>query len=158
MGVVMQEWYQSRALYEAVNKLVSSGDFENAYTMAREISDRSIRAKAFSRIAVEMAKKGMEYKEAINKAIKAAYDINNAEETTKTLMSLAFEFLNLGKIEDALAIARFIKDVSNRSKIEAEVALELARRGRVPEAMKIINGIMDEDVKTWATSRLVNTL
>ncbi len=154
----MQEWYQSRALYEAVTKLISSGDFENAYMMAQEISEKSIRAKAFSRIAIEMAKKDKDYKEAINRAIKAAYDINNAEETTKTLMSLAFEFLNLGKIEDALDIARFIKDVSNRSKIEAEVALELVRRGRVPEAMKIINSIMDEDVKTWVTSRLVNTL
>ncbi len=154
----MQEWYQSRALYEAVNKLIANGDFENAYKMAHEIPDKVIKAKAFSKIAIEIAKKGREYKEAIKKAIDVAYDINNDQETTKTLMSLAFEFLNLGKWRDALEIAKFIRDVSNRSKIEAEVALKLAREGKVSEAMTIINNIMDEDVKTWVTSRLVSTL
>ncbi len=154
----MQEWYRSRALYEAVIKLVNSGKVAEALQMAEEIPDRIIRSKAFSHIAIEVAKRGRDYREALDKAIGAALEIENHDESTKALMSLAFEFLNLKKPEETLRIASYITDVSNRSKVEAEVALNLAKAGKVSEAMKIINGIMDEDVKTWAMSRLASQL
>ncbi|WP_258084600.1 hypothetical protein [Thermococcus thermotolerans] len=154
----MQEWYRSRALYEAVLKLVNSGRVKEAIEMAGGIPDKAIRSKAFSHIAVEVARKGSLYKEALDQAIRAALDIENHEESTKALMSLAFEFLNLGKPEDALQVSRYITDLSNRSKVEAEVALTLAKAGKISEAMEIINEIMDEDVKTWATSRLASQL
>lgn len=154
----MQEWYRSRALYEAVIKLVNSGKVAEALQMAEEIPDRIIRSKAFSHIAIEVAKRGRDYREALDKAISAALEIENHDESTKALMSLAFEFLNLKKPEETLRIASYITDVSNRSKVEAEVALNLAKAGKVSEAMKIINGIMDEDVKTWAMSRLASQL
>ncbi len=157
-GLVMQEWYRSRALYEAVIKLVDSGNYGEALKMAEGIPDEVIRAKAFSTIAVEVAKGDGEYAKFLERAVEAALDIENFEESTKALMSLAFEFLNLGKLEDAKRISMFIKDVPNRSKVEAEIALILARNGKVSEAMEIINGIMDEDVKTWAMSRLASQL
>ncbi len=154
----MQEWYRSRALYEAVLKLVNSGKVKEAIEMADGIPDKVIRSKAFSHIAVEVARKGSPYKEALDRAIQAALDIENHEESTKALMSLAFEFLNLGKPDDALHVSRYITDLSNRSKVEAEVALTLAKAGKISEAMELINGIMDEDVKTWAMSRLASQL
>lgn len=69
-----------------------------------------------------------------------------------------FELDNLKPGDEALKIAEFIKDVSNRSKIQAEVALTLARQGKIQEAFKIINDILDDDVKTWATSKLASEL
>jgi len=154
----MQEWYRSRALYEAVLKLVESGNYEEAVKMAEGIPDEVIKAKAFSTIAVEVAKKGGDYQKFLERAVEVALDIDNFEESTKALMSLAFEFLNMGKLEDAKKISMFIKDVPNRSKVEAEIALTLAKNGKVAEAMEMINGILDEDVKTWAMSRLASQL
>jgi uncharacterized protein YerC len=156
--MLMQEWYRSRALYEAVLKLIESGKFEDALNMADGIPDPVIRSKAFSTIAVEMAKRGEESGEYIDRAIEAAMNIDNPEESTKALMSLAFELLEIGRLEDAQRVTAFIKDVSNRSKVEAEIALTLAKRGEVSRAMEIINGILDEDVKTWAMSRLASQL
>jgi thioredoxin-like negative regulator of GroEL len=156
--MIMQEWYRSRALYEAVLKLVNSGKTEEALQMADGIPDRVIRSKAFSHIAIEVARNGRDYGEALERAVKAALDIENHEESTKALMSLAFEFLNLGKPDEAMRISRHITDLSNRSKVEAEVALTLAKAGKISEAMEIINGIMDDDVKTWAMSRLASQL
>ncbi len=157
-GIIMQEWYRSRALYEAVLKLMESGKIEEALTMADGIPDRMIRSKAFSRIAVEVAKRGGDYSEPLRRAVEAALDVPRKEESTKALMGLAFDFLNLGKPEEALRIAGHIRDLSNRAKVEAEVALTLAKKGDVSGAMEIINGIMDEDVKTWAMSRLASQL
>ncbi|KUH33609.1 hypothetical protein APY94_05290 [Thermococcus celericrescens] len=154
----MQEWYRSRALYEAVLKLVESGRVNEALDMAEGIPDGNIRSKAFSHIAVEVAKSGRDYHEALERAVKAALDIDNRDESTKALMSLAFEFLNMGNPEEALRISRYITDLPNKSKVEAEVALVLAKREKVAEAMEIINGIMDDDVKTWAMSRLASQL
>ncbi|WP_087036222.1 YfgM family protein [Thermococcus litoralis] len=154
----MQEWYQSRALYETVSKLIKRGDFENALQIAESIPDKGIRAKSMSMVTVEMAKKGKDYIEALNRTIEAILEIENDESITKALMSLAFEFLELNKLDEALKIAGFIKDISNRSKIQAEVALALARQGKIQEAFKIINDILDDDVKTWATSKLASEL
>ncbi len=84
--------------------------------------------------------------------------MDNHEEGTKALMGLAFEFLNMGKTEEALRVSSYITDLSNRSKVEAEVALALAKAGKVSEAMELINRILDEDVKTWAMSRLASQL
>ncbi|ANF23181.1 hypothetical protein [Thermococcus piezophilus] len=154
----MQEWYRSRALYEAVLKLVDSGNFDEAVKMTEDIPDKGIRAKALSRIAVALAKRGADYREVLERAIKSALDIDNHDESTKALMSLAFEFLNLDKPEEAMKIANYITDLSNRSKIQAEVALALAKAGKISDAMEIINSILDEDVKTWAMSRLASQL
>ncbi|WP_297503305.1 hypothetical protein [Thermococcus sp.] len=154
----MQEWYRSRGLYEAVQKLINSGRVNEALNMAEEITDDVIRSKAISQIAVEAAKRNDDYSEFLNRAIKAALDIKKPEESTKALMSLAFEFLNLGKSEEALKIAGYIRELPGRAKVEAEVALSLAKEGKISEAMGIINGIMDEDVKTWAMSRLASQL
>lgn len=154
----MQEWYQSRALYETVSKLIKRGDFESALQIAESIPDKGIRAKSMSMVTVEMAKQGKEYSEALNKTIEAILEIENDESITKALMSLAFEFLELNRLDEALKIAEFIKDISNRSKIQAEVALALARQGKIQEAFKIINDILDDDVKTWATSKLASEL
>ncbi|MDK2783030.1 MAG: hypothetical protein PWQ32_619 [Thermococcaceae archaeon] len=157
-GVCMQEWYQSRALYETVSKLIKRGDFENALQIAESIPDKGIRAKSMSMVTVEMAKQGRDYHDALNQTIEAIFEIENDESITKALMSLAFEFLGLGKPDEALKIAGLIRDISNRSKIQAEVALALAREGKIQEAFKIINDILDEDVKTWATSKLASEL
>ncbi|MDK2914659.1 MAG: hypothetical protein PWQ79_1574 [Thermococcaceae archaeon] len=154
----MQEWYRSRALYEAIQKLLDSGKFEDALKMAETIPDKVIRSKSFSAIAIEAAKKGVPYEKFLERAIEAAIDIDNTSESTKALMSLAFELMNLGKIDDAKRIASFIRDPSNRSKMEAEIALKLAKEGKISEAMEIINNIIDEDVRTWATSRLASQL
>jgi len=157
-GVCMQEWYQSRALYETVSKLIKRGDFESALQIAESIPDKGIRAKSMSMVTVEMTKQGKDYSEALNRTIEAILEIENDESITKALMSLAFEFLELNRLDEALKIAEFIKDVSNRSKIQAEVALALARQGKIQEAFKIINDILDDDVKTWATSKLASEL
>jgi len=154
----MQEWYRSRALYEAVLKLVDSGNYDEAVKMAEGIPDEVIKAKAFSTIAIEVAKRGADYGKFLEKAVDVALDIDNSEESTKALMSLAFEFLNMGMVDDARKISMFIRDIPNRSKVEAEIALALAKGGKVAEAMEIINGILDEDVKTWAMSRLASQL
>jgi len=154
----MQKWYQSRALYETVSKLIERGDFENAFQIAESIPDKGIRAKSMSMVTVEMAKQGKDYSEALKRTIEAILEIENDESITKALMSLAFEFLELNRIDEALKIAEFIKDVSNRSKIQAEVALALARQGKIQEAFKIINDILDDDVRTWATSKLASEL
>ena len=157
-GVCMQEWYQSRALYETVSKLIKRGDFENALQIAESIPDKVIRAKSMSMVTVEMAKQGKDYSEALKRTINAILEIESDESVTKALMSLAFEFLGLGKPDEALKIAGLIRDISNRSKIQAEVALALAREGKIQEAFKIINDILDDDVKTWATSKLASEL
>ncbi|WP_297068903.1 hypothetical protein [Thermococcus sp.] len=154
----MQEWYRSRSLYEAVLKLINAGNYSEATSMARAIPDKAVRSKAMSRITLELAKKGGDYREALQLAIKSALDIERESESTKALMSLAFEFLNLGDPEEALRIAGYIRNLSNKSKIQAEVAMLLAKSGRVSEAMKLIESIMDEDVKTWAMSRLASQL
>ena len=73
-------------------------------------------------------------------------------------MGLAFELMEMGKLDDALEVAKHITNLSNRSKVEAEIALRLAREGKLERAMRIIDGILDEDVKTWATSRLAGEL
>ncbi len=154
----MQEWYRSRGLYEAVMKLVESGRMLEAQKMAEGIPDEVIRSKALSQIALEAVRKGEDYRDFLSSAIEAALEIGKPGESTKALMSLAFEFLNLGKPEEALKIARYIKELPGRSKVEAEVALSLAREEKLSEAIEIINGIMDEDVKTWAMSRLASQL
>ncbi len=154
----MQEWYRSMSLYEAVLKLISAGNYEEAMDMARAIPDKVVRSKAMSRITLELARRGGDYGEALELAVKSALDIENESGSTKALMSLAFEFLNMGDTEEALKIAEYMKDLSNKSKIQAEVAMVLAKSGKVSEAMELIDGIMDEDVKTWAMSRLASQL
>ncbi|WP_297506681.1 hypothetical protein [Thermococcus sp.] len=151
----MQSWYRSRALYETVMKLIRGGRFEEALKLAGDIPDLPVRSKAFNEITVEMAKMGGDYSEALKKAIETALEIHG-DGSTKSLMALAFDFLEMGKPEGALRIARYITDISNRSKVQAEVALALARRGDLEGAMKLINDILDEDVKTWAMSRLAS--
>ncbi len=155
MGVSMQVWYRSRALYETAMKLLKSGRFEDAIKMAEGIPDASVRSKALNEITVEMARQGRDYTEVLNEAIHSALEIQG-DGTTKSLMALAFEFLEMGKFKDALYIAEHITDLPNRSKVQAEVALSLARRGDLGEAMRIIDDILDEDVKTWALSRLAS--
>ncbi len=154
----MQEWYRSRSLYEAVLKLIQAGNYDEAVNMARAIPDKVVRSKAMSRIALELAGKDGDYRDALELAIKSALDIETEAESTKALMSLAFEFLNMGDTDKALKIAEYMRDLSNKSKIQAEVAMVLARSGRVSEAMNLIEGIIDEDVKTWAMSRLASQL
>jgi len=154
----MQTWYRSRALYEAVMKLAKSGRFDEALSMASGIPDRNVKSRAFSQVVVEMAKDGVDYSEALEKAIEVALEIDGGSESTKALMGLAFQFLEMDRIDDALRVAEHITDLSNRSKVEAEVALRLARMGELWRAMKIIDGILDEDVKTWVTSRLAGEL
>jgi predicted negative regulator of RcsB-dependent stress response len=154
----MQTWYRSRALYEAVMKLAKSGRFDEAISMASGIPDKKVRSRAFNQIVVEMARNGADYSDALNRAIEVALDIDGKGESTKALMGLAFEFMEMDRLDDALRVAEHITDLSNRSKVEAEVALRLARKGDVERAMKIIDGILDEDVKTWATSRLAGEL
>ncbi len=154
----MQEWYRSRGLYEAVQKLINSGRMKEALKMAEGIPDEVIRSKALSQITIEAARRNDDYSEFLNRAIDGALDIKKPEESTKALMSLAFEFMNLRKPEETLKIAKYITELPGRAKVEAEVALSLAKEGKVSEAMGIINGIMDEDVKTWAMSRLASQL
>jgi len=151
----MQVWYRSRALYEAVMKLVRAGKFEEAIRLAEGIPDRNVRSKAMNSIAVEMARSGQDYREALSRAIEAAME---TRDPTKSLMALAFDFLEMGKLEETLNIAGYIPDISNRSKVQAEVALRYARKGDVERAMKLIDDIIDEDVKTWATSMLAKEL
>lgn len=153
----MQAWYRSRALYEAVMKLARSGRFGEAITMAEKIPDKAVRSRAFNGIVVEMARYGADYRNALPKAIEAALDIDG-DDRTKALMGLAFELMEMGKLDDALEVAKHITNLSNRSKVEAEIALRLAREGKLERAMRIIDGILDEDVKTWATSRLAGEL
>ena len=155
MGVFMQAWYRSRALYDAVMKLVKAGRFEEALKLASGIPDGNVRSKAMNGIAVEMARSGVDYGEALRRAIETALE---TKAPTKNLMGLAFEFMELGKFEDALYIAEHITDLANRSKVQAEVALRLARMGELERAMKLIEDILDEDVKTWATSMLASEL
>ncbi|NJE55712.1 hypothetical protein, partial [Thermococcus sp. 21S9] len=100
------------------------------------------------------ARLGEDYQDILKKTLDSIFEMGRDDSITKALMSLAFEFLNLDLIDDALKIASMIKDVSSRSKIQAEVAIALAKKGKIPEALKIINDILDDDVKTWATSRL----
>jgi len=151
----MQAWYRSRALYDAVMKLVKAGKFEEAMKLALGIPDGSVRSKAVNGIAAEMARAGEDYREALEGAIEAALATKNP---TRNLMGLAFEFLEMGKFDDALYIAEHITDLPNRSKVQAEVALRLARRGELERAMELIEDILDEDVKTWATSMLASEL
>ncbi len=153
----MQIWYRSRALYDTVVRLLNSGRYREAIEMAEQIPDGKVKAKALSKIAVHLAKEGKNYGEALERAINVASDLPSID-STKALMSLAFDFLSLGLHGEALRVAGFIRDLPNRSKIQAEVALKLAREGRVSEAMEIINDILDEDVKTWAMSRMATTV
>ncbi|ACS34150.1 conserved hypothetical protein [Thermococcus gammatolerans EJ3] len=156
-GKAMQVWYRSRALYDTVMRLLNSGRYDAALEMAEQIPDDKVKAKAFSKIAVYLAREGRDYREALERAINVTSDLPSGD-ATKALMSLAFDFLSLGLHEEALRVAEFIRDLSNRSKIQAEVALKLAREGKVSEAMRIINDILDEDVKTWAMSRMATTV
>ncbi|AEH24107.1 hypothetical protein [Pyrococcus yayanosii] len=153
----MQEWYQSRGLYEMVLKLIERGNFETAIQVASTIPDRSMRAKSLAKIAVEMAKRGLDYRDALKKAEEAIFSLNG-DSVAKFLMSLAFDLLEVEKFEDALEVASLIKDISAASKVKAEVALVLAKRGRIEEALRIIKEILDEDVKTWAMSRLATEI
>lgn len=153
----MQVWYRSRALYDTVMRLLNLGRYREALQMAEEIPDDKVKAKAFSKIAVHLAKDGKDYSEALERAINVTSDLPSGD-ATKALMSLAFDFLSLDLHEESLRIAEFIRDLPNRSKIQAEVALKLAREGKISEAMRIINDIMDEDVKTWAMSRMATTV
>ncbi|MBP1912431.1 hypothetical protein [Thermococcus stetteri] len=154
----MQEWYRSRALYEGVIKLLNAHRFNEALDLVEKIPDTKVKSMALNQIVVELIKAGEDYSTALNRAVEVAMNVTSQDESTKTLMSLAFDLLELGKIDDALKIAEYISDISNRAKVEAEVALKLAERGEIARAMGIIDNILDEDVKTWATSRLANKL
>ena len=151
----MQEWYRSRALYDAVVKLIKAGKFGDAIELAERIPDGNVRSKAINAVVVEMAKERLDYKGVLERAIEAALETNSP---TKNLMGLAFELLEMGKFDDVLYVAEHITDLANRSKVQAEVALRLARRGELSRAMALIEDILDEDVKTWATSMLASEL
>ncbi len=153
----MQVWYRSRALYDTVMRLLKSGRYQEALGIARGIPDDRVRAMALSKIALKLAERGKEYSEVLESAINAASDVPG-NDGTKILMGMAFDFLRLGREEEALRVADYITDLSSRSKIQAEVALKLARDGKTAEAMRIIEDIMDEDVKTWAMSRMATTV
>lgn len=154
----MQEWYRSRALYDGVMKLVKSHRFDEALELVEKIPDNKVKSMALNQIVVELVKAGEDYSKALIRAVEAAMNVTGQNESTKTLMGLAFDLLELGKVDDALKIAEYISDLSNRAKVEAEVALKLAEKGEIGRAMEIIENILDEDVKTWATSRLANKL
>lgn len=154
----MQEWYRSRALYDGVMKLVKSYRFDEALELVEKIPDNKVKSMALNQIVVELVKAGEDYSKALIRAVEAAMNVTGQNESTKTLMGLAFDLLELGKVDDALKIAEYISDLSNRAKVEAEVALKLAEKGEIGRAMEIIENILDEDVKTWATSRLANKL
>ncbi len=154
----MQEWYRSRALYETVLKLLKARKFGDALELADRIPDKKIRSMALNQIIIEMVKSGEDYSRVIEKAVEGAMEIPKKEESIKALMRLAFDLLEIGKIDDAVKIASYIPDVSNKSKVEAEIAIKLAERGDIQRAMEILDNLLDEDVKTWAMSRLANKL
>lgn len=157
--MIMEKWYQSRALYDGVIKLLKDKQFKTALDIANAIPDKGIKAKALSKITIEMAKASHKgYKETLQKTLDAIFEMNSEESITKALMSLAFELIALNRLDDALQIANFIHDISNRSKVQAEIAIVLAKQRKVSEALAIIEKIVDTDVKTWATSRLAAEL
>ncbi|NPA47449.1 MAG: hypothetical protein GXO14_02240 [Thermococci archaeon] len=149
----MEVWYRSRAIYEAVMKLLNDSRYGEAVEMAEKIPDPRIKAKTLAKITIELAKKGRDYSDVLEKAIYTMVDLPRGE-STKALMALAFDFLELGMYEEALKVADYIMDLPNKSKMQAEVALKMAEEGKVGEAMKIIDNILDDDVKTWAMSRI----
>lgn len=153
----MQEWYQSRALYETVISFLKKGQFDMALKIIREIPDSSIKVASYSKMVTEMARMGADYQKVLREALEATMALDE-EARGKALMSLAFELMNLGKFEDALMVGNLIPDVSGQSKVKAEVALKLAEKGDVPGALKLINDILDEDVKTWAMAMLSNKM
>ncbi len=153
----MEVWYRSRAIYEAVMKLINDSRYGEAISMAEKIPDGKIRAKALAKITIELAKKGRDYSDVLEKTIYTMVDLPK-QESTKALMALAFDFLDLGMYDQALKVADYIMDLSNKSKIQAEVALRMASAGKVDEAMRIIDNIIDNDVKTWAMSRMASKI
>ncbi len=149
----MEVWYRSRAIYEAVLKLLNEERYEEAVEMAERIPDERIKAKALSKITIELARTGRDYSQVLEETIHTMVELPRGEDT-KAMMALAFAFLDMGKYEQALKVADYMTDISNKSKIQAEVALKMAEDGKVSEAMEVIEDIMDEDVKTWAMSRM----
>ena len=53
---MMEKWYQSRALYDGVIKLLKDKQFKTALDIANAIPDKGIKARALSKITIEMAK------------------------------------------------------------------------------------------------------
>jgi len=135
--MIVQEWYRSQAMYSAVMKLLQDGKIKEVMSLIGSIPLQEVRLKALSNLIVTLARNGEDIRDFLGMFYSTALSLNH-EDSGKAFLSLALSLIEEGFVEEALDVARHVPDVSIGSKIKAEVAIKLAKRGEIERAMKLM--------------------
>ena len=127
----------------AVWELLEKGDIENAVRMARFLSSPD-RAVSMLRIAYWLVVHEMEglAREVFNDGVEMIL-VGKLPVSDGELEATAYRFLRIGRFEEALVLSGLIKDEKRSSELIGNIAVQLAKRGRVEEATEIAGRIGD---------------
>ena len=172
---IIDESYKSTALKEISTELAKQGKVEEAVSAmheslayARGIIDESYKSRALMKISTELAKQGKieEAASVMQESLACARRFNftfltrdsgRSKESYKSaaLIQISTELAKQGKIEEAasamqesLAFAADISDMSNKSSALIKISTELAKQGKIEEALACARGISNEKWKS----------
>jgi hypothetical protein len=152
-------------------ELAISGNIDEAISVAKSTEDLELRYRILSDVTVETIKTGKddEIKKTLNECLISFHNIPNfvlaglerdfpndepgrrAKEFYEPLANIIKEFAKVGKINEALNIAQYVKISDSYYQILTDTSLELAKSDKVAEALNIVNGFVD---KAWQSHAL----
>lgn len=132
----------------AITKFLEVGDIDKAIFAVRYLEDHE-RPVALMNVAYWLFLHGQEKLGRI--LLKDAYDIifiRKLKPNDITLEGIAYRFMKLGLIDDALNIAGIIEDERKSDEILGRIALAYSKKGDLEKAEDIINVIKSESIKS----------
>ena len=128
-----------------IRRALFEGDDHRAVSMASRMYSGPSRVIGLLEVAFWIKKmEGKEYHEVIENALREGGDVRLSEAHIQYIAKLLTE---LGSLENAIAFARMIGDVRERSEALGALAAALARRGRLKAAHRVAGEIPDEELK-----------
>ena len=140
--------WKSSALMEISTELSKQGKVDESFACARGISDDTWKSRALKNISSEMAKQAKinDARSSMHEALAYARGIRDYRKSS-TLNAIAIQLIIEGRLDEALACTREIRDKSKKirmlkdimdeskkSRVLTVISTELAKQGKIDEA------------------------
>jgi tetratricopeptide (TPR) repeat protein len=140
---------QDQALSFLARYQAEVGAFSQALQIAGSIKDRNWRGNAFKEVSEQYAKHRR-----FDEARRLAQSIGNDYSRSSALEEIPIEEANAGLIEDSLRDARAITG-HNRERALSFVAIAMAKRGQIAQALELARTISDPFYRGFPLSNII---